>query len=168
MQLPKRKSEILAQSKKVQTDAYLTQDKIERLEHELIDLDKNKRPEAIAELRRTQEMGDLSENAAYQEAKWNLRRINSRIMSIQERLKNAIVIEKTTDGTVQIGSTVHIEIDGKSRIFEVVGEQETDPTCGRISFKSPIGSKLIGHKVGEELQVLMQDRPIIIKIIQVD
>lgn len=168
MQLPKRKSEILAQSKKEQVDAYLTQDKIDRLERELIDLQKRQQPEALEELKRTQEMGDLSENAAYQEAKWTLRRIGSRILSIQERLKQAIVIEKSNDGTIQIGSTVDLEIDGKARTFEVVGEQETDPTRGRISFKSPLGRELLNHREGEELKMVLGDRPTVVRIVKVD
>lgn len=168
MQLPKRKSEILAQSKREQVDAYLTQDKIDRLQHELVDIQKRQQPEALEELKRTQEMGDLSENAAYQEAKWTLRRLNARILSIQERLKHAIVIQKVDDGTVQIGSTVVVSIDGIQRTFEIVGEQETDPTRGRISFKSPIGKELIGHREGEVMHPKLGEKIVEIGIVKVE
>ena len=165
MRLPTRKSEILAQAKKGQVDAYLTKEKVELLKRELIDLERA-RPEAVAEVRRTQEMGDLSENAAYQEAKGNLRRLNARMMTIGERLKNAIIIEKTDDGTVQIGSTVVVEMEGVKRTFEIVGEQEADPTRGRISFKSPIGVLLIGKTVGTQVELTMQNRNSSIKILK--
>ncbi len=165
--MPRRSSEILAQSKKQPVDAYLTKDKIERLKRELIDIQTRQQPEALEELKRTQEMGDLSENAAYQEAKWTLRRLNARIISIQERLKHAIVIEPTNDGTVQIGSSVVVEIDGVQRTFEIVGEQETDPTRGRISFKSPIGMALIGKRSGDAVEITIQDRAKTVHILQI-
>jgi len=167
MQLPTRRSEILAQSKKGPVDNYLTKEKITRLERELLELEKS-RPEAIEELRRTQEMGDLSENAAYQEAKWALRRLNNRMQSIEQKLKFAIVIQKSTDGTVQIGSSIQLEMDGKPKTFEMVGEQETDPTRGKISFKSPIGRELMNHKAGDAFQIHIQDKAVNIKIVQVN
>lgn len=167
MQLPKRRTEILAQSKKSQVDSYLTKEKIARLERELVELEQS-RPAAIDEVRRTQEMGDLSENAAYQEAKWALRRLSSRMQTIEQRLKFAIVIEKSTDGSVQIGSTVQLEMDESPKTFEIVGEQEADPTRGRISFKSPIGRDLMNHKAGDAFEIKIQDRALKIKIVQVN
>ncbi len=167
MRVPTRKTEILAQSKKGPVDTYLTKDKIVRLQRELLELEKS-RPEAIEELRRTQEMGDLSENAAYQEAKWELRKLNNRMQSIEQKLKFAIVIEKSTDGSVQIGSNVQLEMDGSKKSFEIVGEQEADPMRGRISFKSPIGRELMNHKAGDKFQIKIQERAMNIKIVHVN
>jgi transcription elongation factor GreA len=131
----------------------LTPAKIQRLKDELEDLKRRRLPEAAEEVRRTAAMGDLSENAAYQYAKAELRRINARILSIEERLKSAILIVKPKDGVVAIGSTVTVETGGRRQTFEIVGAQETDPSRGRISHLSPIGKALIGHSVGDEVTI---------------
>ena len=153
MQVPKRKGEEMRKLQ-MQTDNQVTSAKLHRMEKELKDLTENQRPEAILEVQRTQEMGDLSENAAYQEAKWRLRRINSRILSLTERINNAIVIEESIDNTiVSLGSTVVLESDSDKRRFQIVGAQETDPAHGRISHSSPLGSSLIGKIVGESVEM---------------
>ncbi len=150
MQVPRRRSE---QHRKYQsaaaTDAYLTPDAIERLKAELIRLETREQKIAIAEAVRTKEMGDLSENAAYTDAKFHLRRINDRIFSIKERLKRAIVIPKGGAGAVRIGSTVVLRVNGEERTYEIVGSQETNPSRGRISHLSPIGQALLGHAAGD-------------------
>jgi transcription elongation factor GreA len=163
MRVPQRKSAILAQTKK-KFDHNLTQEKIDRLERELKRLLETDRHAAKTEVQRTQEMGDLSENAAYQEAKWKLRRINGRILSIQDRLKYAVVIKPIDDGIVQIGSTVTIEQDGKERTYQILGTQEVDLAKGRISQNSPLGSRLIGRQVGDCVE--LNDNKIIIKEIK--
>ncbi len=147
MRVPKRKGEIL-RSTKIQTDHYLTKEAIERLKRQLDRLEKE-RPEAVAEVQRTAEMGDFSENAAYQMAKGKLRRINNKILVVQEKLKAAIVIEASGTDQVQIGSRVTVEVDGSETTFEIVGSQESDPSNGRISYKAPLGVKLMNSRVGD-------------------
>jgi len=135
------------------TDNHITQNafdkmckKLERLEKSLRDL--------AAEVTRTQEMGDLSENAAYQEAKFTLRRTMGQIEGLKERIKNAIIIKKpVSNDLVQIGSIVIVVRDGKQTQFEILGSHETDPLRGKISHLSPIGSALIGKKVSDKVSV---------------
>lgn len=151
MQIPKRRGEELRESKIVH-DNYVTPEKIERLKKDLDDLIKRERPEVLAEVQRTREMGDLSENAGYQISKARLRQIDGRIMSIQDRLKNAVVIEKGDDsGRIRIGSTVELELSGKMITYEILGSQESNPLRGRISHLSPLGRALLGHVAGEEI-----------------
>lgn len=88
MRIPIRRGEIESQHKRV-NDHHLTPATIARLRRDLADLEKNVMPPAAAELRRTAEMGDLSENAAYQYAKDALRRINNRILSLRARITYA-------------------------------------------------------------------------------
>lgn len=115
-------------------------------------LTKKERPETIREVQRTAEMGDFSENFAYQQAKHALRRINDRILTLEEKLKVAIPIKMgSSDGRIRIGSTVTVETNGKSMTFEIVGSSETNPSRGRISHASPLGSALLGHVVGDEV-----------------
>lgn len=149
MRLPTRKSEkerLLRQ----EIDNYLTPAKIERMRQELDDLVKHKRAPAADEVARTAQMGDLSENAAYQFAKQNLRRINDRITILEERLKHAIPIDQgPSDGKIRIGSTVTLRSNGKELTFEILGSSESNPSNGRISYSSPLGVALIGKSVGD-------------------
>lgn len=155
MRVPKRKAEEDKRLLADEPDHHLTKAAISGLEKRLRDLKQNQRPKAIQEVQRTAEMGDFSENTAYQEAKWKLRRINTQILSIEERLKRAIPIESGTDdsGRIRIGSTVLVYHNGKQSEYEIVGSTETDPSRGRISHASPLGSTLLDHKTDDTILV---------------
>lgn len=138
------------------------------MQRQLEDLVKVQRPEAAAEVTRTAEMGDLSENAAYQEAKHRLRRINSRALILEERLKQAIPIEQgSTDGKISIGSEVTVLVDETQKGLRIVGSQETNPMQGLISHLSPLGKLLLGHQVGDKLILETDNRETEYQIIEV-
>ncbi len=140
------------QALSAEPDRMISNEKLEQLKRQLSDLEKEERPGAAEEVRRTGEMGDLSENAAYQYAKAHLRRVNGRILSLQDRIASAVLIETPIDdGVVRIGSTVTVTTSDREMIFQILGSQETDPLKGRISYSSPLGAALIGHAVGEEV-----------------
>ena len=153
MQIPTRRAQ------KIPRDdggpVYLTREAIERIKRTIQDLEKNNRPQAVEDVSRTVALGDLSENAEYQEAKFRLRNIDGRLFGMKDRLRRAVEIEQgaSDDGRVTIGSTVTLEKDGKTTTYEIVGEVETAPAKGRLSFKSPLGSALMGRKAGEETTV---------------
>lgn len=134
-------------------------DKLKRL--------KAAQPEAVAELRRTAEMGDLSENAAYSIAKGRVRSLDEKIRQLQDQINHAKIISNDASGHISLGSTVTVESNGKKMDFLILGSQETDPTKGIISHVSPIGSALIGHHPGETVEVKIKDREIEYKIIAV-
>lgn len=136
---------------------------IEKLKKELERLTKKERRPAAEEVHRTAQMGDLSENAGYQAAKQHLRRINSRILQIEEMLKHAVVIQAKNTGTIGVGSTVTLEHDGKTSTFSILGSYESDPAKGRISHVSPLGKLLIGHRVGD-IVVLSKTKYQVVKI----
>jgi len=149
-------------------DKYITQDAFDRMKSKLERL-KSSLLELAKEVTRTQEMGDLSENAAYQEAKFTLRRTMGQIEGLKQRIKEAIIIEKpTTSDVVQIGSTVTIVVDGKQRQFEILGSHESDPMKGRISHLSPIGSALLNHRVGDKIEIEIQGSLIEYEIIGIN
>lgn len=169
MREPKRKSEEDRRLMQEDVDNYLTPAKIQRFKAEHERLVKHDRPEAAAEVRRTAEMGDLSENAGYQIAKATLRRINNRVLWIEARLATAIPIAKgSSNGTVQIGTTVTVETNGKTFTYEIVGSQETNPATGRISHRSPIGLALLGAREGEIVNLKLHDREVKYTIINVE
>lgn len=150
MRLPLRRSERL----KIHADEgplHMTQDGVEKLSRKLKQIEETELPQSIEDVKHTAEFGDFSENAEYQEAKSRMRRLHAQIFTIKEKLKQAMIIKPNTalTGTVQLGSTVILEINGSEKTFFLVGPQEADPTKGRLSYVSPLGAKLMGHQVDD-------------------
>lgn len=166
MQIPRRKPGKYAG---LEPDHYLSAEKLARLKAELIDLESAQLLPAADEVRRTSEMGDRSENAAYTEARARLNRIHSRIMSLKERIRQAIVIESGPDpsGRVRIGSTVVVEVNGQRKEYEILGSQETSPARGRISHVSPLGAVLLGHRIDETVTVTANSKNVEYRIIDI-
>ncbi|PIR48029.1 transcription elongation factor GreA [Candidatus Uhrbacteria bacterium CG10_big_fil_rev_8_21_14_0_10_50_16] len=152
MRLPIRKAEQERLENQI-VDHHMTAGKLERLKAELARLQRE-HPEAKEEMQRTAEEGDFSENAGYQDAKRRLRGMNSRMLRLQERISQAVVInDGPTDGTVGIGSTVVLKNTQGERTFRIVGAQEVDLSKGRISHVSPLGAALLGKRPGDSVTV---------------
>lgn len=150
MQVPRRK---LGRYTHVRLDPNVTPEKFDELKQELERLKTVKQPRAIVEVKRLAEMGDFSENAAYSIAKGRLRAINDRITELTEYLKHAVIIQPSQSGVVQLGSTVTVEISGKQKTYTILGSSETDPASGVISHKSPLGTALMGRRVGDTVEI---------------
>lgn len=134
---------------------YMSAQGLEKLTQELHQLKTVARREMASRIEAAKALGDLSENAEYHEAKDQLAFIEGRIMQLEETLKNAAVIEqeKGVVGVVRIGSTVEVLVDGKHKTYTIVGSSEADPMVGKISNESPIGSALLGARIGEIVEV---------------
>jgi transcription elongation GreA/GreB family factor len=153
MQIPKRRSQVVKQQLNDDNGpVYLTPRGVENLKRTLRDLEEE-RPSVVADLSRAIAMGDLSENAEYTESKARLGRIDGRIFGIKERLKRVVLIEEGASDRVRIGSTVVVSVEGRQKTYRIVGPHETDPTKGRISHLSPLGSALLDHVVGDAINV---------------
>lgn len=94
--------------------------------------------------------GDLSENEEYSAARAEQKLAESRILEIQDILKNAKVMKAGKKEKVVLGAKVEVEVKGKKFTYEIVGPIEANPLEGKISDASPVGKALIGHKAGEE------------------
>ena len=166
MQVPKRKPGKYAPGP---ADYHLTHEAIRKLKEELERLETHVRPKAVEELRRTREMGDLSENFAYTAAKGKLLGLDTRVLEIKERLKNAIPIAHgaARDGSARIGATVTVEVNGKRKVYDIVGSQESDPGAGSISYLSPLGAALMGRKAGEAVFIDANGKRVEYRIIEV-
>ncbi len=138
-------------------DPHITQRKKKELENELHRL-KKKHPHAAREVQRLAELGDFSENAEYQLAKGKLRGINRRILHIEDHLKRAIIIQKQNTQEIALGDTVTIALDGQKKTYTILGPSETDPGKNTISHLSPIGSALLGKRVGESFTILIAEK----------
>lgn len=159
MRLPTRKKE-RERMENQDIDLHVTPSKYARMQRDLADLLGTKRAEAVAEVRRTGEMGDFSENAGYQIAKGTLRRINSRIDILQDRIARAVIIPDGPSTRVRIGSTVTVERDGVTFTYRILGSQETNPSRGTISHNSPIGKALLGASVDDTVTVALPNGPV--------
>jgi transcription elongation factor GreA len=168
MRVPKRRGEELHRAAQ-ENDNYMTAAKRDRLKDTLRDIETRQLPQAQEDLRVAREMGDLSENAAYSEAKGRTLRLTARIHSINERIRNAVIIEQgSDDGKVCIGCTVTVTVNGAERTYEILGSQETDPSKGRVSYKSPLGAALLGKAAGDEVVVEANGRKIVYRIVSVE
>jgi transcription elongation factor GreA len=168
MQIPKRKKE---QYRKYggPGDNFYSAGALQELRDDLRRLQEVSRPRALADLTRTREMGDLSENAAYGEAKGRVFGIDRRIFEIKEILKNAVVIRRgaTADGRVRIGATVKVLVNGKKKTYDITGSSETDPSSGKISHGSPLGAALMGRKTGDIVSISAAGKKVDYEIIEV-
>jgi transcription elongation factor GreA len=166
MQVPYRKPGKYSQ---IKSDPLLTEGKILELKNKLDKLKNISRPRAIEEVKRLAELGDFSENVEYQLAKGRLRGINDNILKIENQLKNAVVIpDQKQTNTVELGHKVTIQNNRGVVTFQILGSVETNPQKGIISHNSPIGSALIGRRVGEEFKIKINDKEIEYKIIKIE
>lgn len=149
-------------------DPTMTQDKFVELQNKLNKL-LAARPKAAADVTRLAELGDFSENVEYQLAKGRLRAINGKILEIEYTLKNAEIIRPNANkNTVQLGHTVTVENGGQSKIFQILGSSETNPTKNIISQNSPLGSALLGRRVRDKIKLELKDRTVEYKIIKIE
>lgn len=135
-------------------DFYLTNDGITKLKDELDDLIANQRPKIAGRLKEAKEYGDLSENAQWDDAKDQQAFIEGRISEIENILKHTVIIEQPkSNGTVGLGSVVHVEVEDGVQEYTIVGSPEANPEEGKISNESPIGQALLGRKKGDQVEV---------------
>lgn len=149
----------------------LTYEGLRALEEELHDLKVNQRKEVAQKIKEAREQGDLSENAEYDAAKDEQRDIEARIEEIDKILKNAeVVVEDEVDvNTINIGCKIKIfdmEFDEELE-YKLVGSTEANSLRGKISNESPLGSKLIGKKVGDVVSVDTHAGTMQYKILQI-
>ena len=166
MRIPTRKSE---DKKHVQADPYITQDKYDALKskHERL---LRTRPSLAKEVARLGELGDFSENAEYQIAKGKLRGLNHRLLVIEETLRYSKIIQTNSNtNQVRLGHKVTVEVNGKTKIYQILGSTETNPTTGIISHNSPIGKALLGDKIGQTVTLsLSNNKTSSYKIIKIE
>jgi transcription elongation factor GreA len=134
---------------------YVTNKGIAELEKELTYLRTVKRPETVEQMQDAKGSGDWIDQTEYMLIEQELAFIDGRIQELQFMLNHAELIEPgNEDNIVNIGETVVIQT-GEDEIerYTIVGVAETDPGKGFISNESPLGSTLLGRKVGDEVIV---------------
>ncbi|PIZ94632.1 MAG: transcription elongation factor GreA [Candidatus Magasanikbacteria bacterium CG_4_10_14_0_2_um_filter_37_12] len=134
---------------------YLSRDKYTELEKELVTIKHETIPEIAKRIDEAKQMGDLSENAEYNDARDQMAWAQSRMKEIESILQSAQIIsdDDLKFGVVGIGSTIVVEVAGREKEFTIVGAQEADPLIGKISNESPLGEAFLGRKKGETVEV---------------
>lgn len=138
-------------------EIWLTPEEITKREERLEFLKTARRLEIAEALKVARAFGDLSENAEYDAAKNEQAKNEYDIVQLENELKNAKVIDESAIDTtaVSVGATVKLTnlADKNKLAYQIVGSAETDPLNGRISNESPIGKALLGHRVGETVEI---------------
>lgn len=132
---------------------YLTAEGLQALKDELHELSTTKREDIAQRLKEAKADGDLSENAMYDAARDEQSFVEGRISEIEHILKHAAVISNKGNGSVSLGSKVHVELEEGEQEYVIVGSTEANPDKGYISDQSPIGKALLGKKPGDEVHV---------------
>jgi transcription elongation factor GreA len=132
----------------------LTPDGLRKLQEELDHLVNERRPEIALRIKQAKEFGDLSENAEYEDAKNDQGFMEGRIMTVEQMIRNASLIEnEKADGLVRLGSTVKLKDEFGETSYTIVGSAEADASSGRISLESPVGKAVLGRRGGDEVEV---------------
>ena len=146
---------------------YITKEGLAKLRKELDELKNVRRKEIALRIEIAKDMGDLSENAEYHEAKDEQGFIEGRIIELEQMLVNAIVIEHNDTGCVNVGNTVRVSVKGKEKEYTIVGANEADPLAGRISNESPLGIAFIGKHPGDSVEVKVPSGKMVYHIISI-
>ena len=147
---------------------YITSECLEKLKQELEHRKGVLREGINKKIAESKELGDLSENAEYAEAKEMQSMNEGRVAELEEAVKMSVLVEHTTkQDTVTVGSTVKVKSPSGERTFTIVGTNEVDPIKGLISGESPIGKALMGHKKGDKIDILTPSGKVKYKILEV-
>lgn len=141
-----------------------------KLEDELRYLETEKRAEIGERIKVAREFGDISENSEYDDAKNEQGMVEARISEINHILSEATVVDAPKrSNKVNIGSIVHVNLNGSERVFTIVGAAEASVADGRISNESPVGSALIGRKKGDSITTVgPTGREIVMEIVKIE
>lgn len=127
------------------------------LEQELAHLRTDVRPTIADRLKSAREGGDITDNAAFEQAKEDLARLMGRMAEIEQTLREATIIHHNGNGKprkVEVGTIVHVSRDdGRESMYKIVESLEASPSDGKVSDRSPIGKALLGRKRGDKVAV---------------
>lgn len=149
------------------TDQIISEEGYQKLEEEYRYLTTLKRREIADRIEKAKELGDLSENAEYADAKEAQAFNEGRVSEIANLLKNLTVVKNTSRSEVGMGSKVTVEINGEKKEFTIVSFNQADPLNGLISNESPMGEAFLDKKVGETVVVHSPKGDMTYKIIKI-
>ena len=129
---------------------------LDALKAELFDLETQGRREMAKRILAARELGDLKENAEYQAAKEDQAHMETKILRLQRRLRDAVVVDESGDaGLLAFGHTAEVldEGTGVTNTWKIVGSTEANLSAGLLSAESPVAKVLLGRSAGERVEV---------------
>ncbi len=148
---------------------HITAEKLEELKQELQYLRTVRRLEVADRLKRAKELGDLSENSEYMEARDEQQLVESRAFEIEDIINNSTIITMTSGkSTVGVGATILVAKGANEMKFSIVGPNEAKPEAGLLSNESPLGKAFIGHKAGDMVKVKVPAGEVTYKILKIE
>tara|TARA_B100000315_G_C14593217_1_gene597111 strand:- start:1047 stop:1520 length:474 start_codon:yes stop_codon:yes gene_type:complete len=152
--------------------APITKKGYEMLQAELEQLIKKERPSVIKAIAEARSHGDLSENAEYEAAKDKQSFIEGKIQMLQAKLGELEIIDpsKGPKDKIVFGATVDLrDITTNTKYcYTLVGQEESNFKEGKISVQSPVGRALIGHRIGEEVEVITPSKTVTYEILNIN
>lgn len=149
----------------------MSAERLEELKKELEYLQTVREKEVAEQIKEARSFGDLSENSEYDEAKTEQGKLYSKIAEIKNLIENAEIIEdsETTDkvGNGSVVTIRDVEFD-EIETYKIVGSQEANPAAGKVSDDSPVGRALMGHSVGETVNVEAPSGTIAFEIVKIE
>ena len=135
----------------------LTQERFDQIANELEYLKTVREHEVAEMIKEARSFGDLSENSEYDEAKNEQAKLYGRIAEVENILAHAVIIDETEEasGRISLGCTIKV-LDMETEeeeLYAIVGSQEANPMECRISDDSPFGRAMLGHAVGDVIEV---------------
>lgn len=136
---------------------YMTEEGLKKLKEELTHMESVERPRVVAAIAEARDKGDLSENAEYDAAKEAQGLLEMRIAQLKDTIANARIIDDSRLNTEEIQLLNRVKIknvaNGATMEYSIVSETEADLRAGKISIATPIAKALLGHRVGDIVEV---------------
>ncbi len=146
---------------------YFTAEGLKKLKDELRELKTTEMRRIVKLISEAAAFGDLKENSAYHEARNMKSFLLGRIEQLENAVNDAIITEKSDSGKVQVGSEVEILFGADKEKYNIVAPTEADILKNKISYQSPLGSKLMGRLEGDKFDYEIKDKKIKIKILKI-
>ena len=148
---------------------YISTEGLQKLKDELTQRKETLRKEITEKISIAKEQGDLSENFEYSNAKEMQAMNETRIIELEEMIKNVVMIQSSAGGsTITMGAKFTVKLPtGTEKEFSIVGSTETDPMAGKISNESPLGKAFLGRAVGESVEMDASGSKMVYKILSI-
>jgi transcription elongation factor GreA len=137
----------------IENPYYISKEALEKLKEEYSFLQNVKKREVADRIEKAKELGDLSENAEYTDAKDEMSFVEGKILELRDQIGRSVVIEKQSTDVVSVGNKVTLDCEGEERNYHIVGPNEADPAGGKISNETPLAVGLLGKKIGDEVEI---------------
>src|SRR5579875_1396434 len=141
----------------MEKEVILSPEGLRKLEEELDHLKSVRRREVAERIRQAREFGDITENSEYEDAKNEQAFIEGRILTLEKMLRNAHVVDGHDHSPEEVGIGTRVRVrdeeSAEEEVFTIVGSAEADPAQSRISNESPVGRGLVGHRVGDVVEI---------------